>query len=277
MKKVETEHKMTVDFILYPGIKNDLEKRIKLILEEADLSKTSLKESVKAILVPHAGWSHCDSIMASAYASVANRKFERVVILSRVHREPAKSIFLPEFLSYISPLGNLEVDHTILSELSKSNRIFEYNNVPHVEEHSIEVQLPFIKYLWPEAKIIPILTGKSTSSISRKLSESLNKVFENKLDSTLFIISSSISSYDTGNKSREEADRFISTLNNIENRKNLPEMLNKGEIGACSADCLSAILNIFTNKSLINILDTKYWEDLEDKEKRVCFGAIYIS
>ncbi len=98
MKKIETEHKTTVDFILYPGIMGELEKRIKLIMKEADISKTSIEEPVKAILVPHAGWSHCDKIMASAYASVANRKFERVVILSRVHREPAKSIFLPEFL-----------------------------------------------------------------------------------------------------------------------------------------------------------------------------------
>lgn len=277
MKKIETEHKMTVDFILYPGIKIELEKRIKLVLEEADLSKPSTKGPVKAIFAPHAGWSHCDKIMASAYASVTHRDIKRVVILSRVHREPAKSIFLPEFLSYISPLGDLEVDHTILSELSKSNSIFEYNNVPHVEEHSIEVQLPFIKYLWPEAKIVPILSGKSTSSISRKLYESLSKVFENKLDSTLFIVSSSISSYESGEKSREEADRFISTINNEEGRKNLPEMLNKGEIGACSADCLSAVLNLFGSKSSVNILNLKYWKDLEEKEKRVCFGAISIS
>ena len=277
MKKIDTEHKMTVDFILYPGIKGKLEKRIKLLIEEADLSKTSSKEPVKAILVPHAGWSHCDRVMASAYASVAHREFERVVILSKVHREPAKSIFLPEFLSYISPLGNLEVDHTNISQLSKSNSIFEYNNVPHVEEHSIEVQIPFIKYLWPEAKIIPILTGKSTASISKKLSESLSRVFEDKMETTLFIISSSISSYETAEKTREEADRFISTLNNKEEWKDLPEMLNKGEIGACSADSLSAVLSLFGNKSSAEVLDIKYWENLEEKEKRVCFGAISIS
>jgi len=277
MKKIDKEHKMTVDFILYPGVKVELEKRIKLLLKEADLSKKSSKEAIKAILVPHAGWSHCDSIMASAYASVAHRDFERVVVLSKVHREPAKSIFLPEFLSYISPLGNLEVDHTILSELSKSNSIFEYNNVPHVEEHSIEVQIPFIKYLWPEAKIIPILTGKSTGSISKKLSESLSKVLGDKLGSTLFIISSSISSYETGDKSRKEADKFLSILNNKEEWKSLPEMLNTGVIGACSADSLSAVLKLYENKTLISILDLKYWEKLEEKEKRVCFGAISIN
>ncbi|MCK5672913.1 MAG: AmmeMemoRadiSam system protein B [Spirochaetales bacterium] len=277
MKKIDTEHKMTVDFILYPGIKGELEKRIKLILEEADQSKKTIKEDVNAILVPHAGWSHCDKIMASAYTTVAHREFERVVILSRVHREPAKSIFLPDFLFYTSPLGDLVVDNTILSELSKNSSIFEYNNIPHVEEHSIEVQIPFIKYLWPEAKIIPILTGKSTGSISRKLYESLNNVLGDKLDSTLFIISSSISSYETGDKSREEADKFISILNNKEKWKSLPEMLNTGEIGACSADSLSSVLKLFENKSSVNILDLKYWDNLEEKDKRVCFGAISIS
>ncbi len=97
------------------------------------------------------------------------------------------------------------------------------------------------------------------------------------MESTLFIVSSSISSYETGNKSREEADRFISILNKKEDRKNLPEMLNTGEIGACSADCLSAVLNLFGNKSSVNMLNLKYWENLEEKDKRVCFGAISIS
>lgn len=275
MKKVETEHKMTVDFILYPGIKSDLENRIKFLLE--DNSNLSLKDPVRAIMVPHAGWSHCDTIMAPAYASAAHTKFERIVILSRVHREPAKSIFLPEFLFYNTPLGKLDVDQTILEELLKSNNIFEYNNVPHVEEHSIEVQLPFIKYFWPEAKIVPILTGKSTSSISRKLSESLEHVLRDKLESTLFIVSSSISSYETGDKSRNEAERFISILKNNEKWNSLPEMLNKGDIGACSADCLSAILGIYGKNCSADILNLKYWENLEEKQKRVCFGAISIT
>ncbi|MDA3940946.1 MAG: AmmeMemoRadiSam system protein B [Spirochaetia bacterium] len=277
MKKTETEHKMTVDFILYPGLKEELTSRIKSLIQETNKSIIQKKETVKAILVPHAGWSHCDKIMASAYAAVAKRNFKRVVILSRVHREPAKSIFLPEFLSYISPLGETEVDHIILSELSKSDTIFEYNNVPHVEEHSIEVQIPFIKYLWPKAKIVPILTGKSTGSITRKLAESLNTVFDDKMDNTLFIVSSSISAYETGNKSRQKANRFISILNNKEDWKTLPELLNEGEISACSADCLSAVLTLFNNSSLIEVLNTKYWESLEEKEKRVCFGAISIS
>jgi MEMO1 family protein len=277
MKKIDSEHKMTVDFIMYPGVKAALKERIKVLIEEACKSNISLKDPIKAILAPHAGWSHCDTIMASAYAAVAHRKFKQIVILSKVHREPAKSIFLPEFLSYISPLGDMKVDHKILSELSKSNSIFEYNNVPHVEEHSIEVQIPFIKYLWPEAKIVPILTGKSTGSISRIIFESLSEVLEDKLDSTLFIISSSISAYDTGNNTREAVDKLISTLNKKGEWGNLPEMLYTGEIGACSADSLSAVLRLCGIDSSVNILDTKYWENLEEKEKRVCFGAISIS
>ena len=277
MKKIETEHKMTVDFILYPGIKDDLKKRIELVLKEVENKEVALKNPVRAILVPHAGWSHCDTIMASAYASVANREFERVVILSRVHREPAKSIFLPEYLSYKTPLGELEVDQKILSELSKSNNIFEYNNVPHVEEHSIEVQLPFIKYLWPNTKIVPILTGKSTLSMAKILSKSLSTVFKDKMDNTLIIISSSISSYESGDKSKKEADRFITTINTKNDWNLLPEMLNTREIGACSADSLFAVLNLYGNNSVVNVLDTKYWDDLEEKEKRVCFGAISIS
>ena len=277
MKKIETEHKMTVDFIMYPGLKDELESKIKQLLIEAHYSKKILDKQVKAIIVPHAAWLHCDTIMAAAYAAVAKEKIEQVVILSRVHREPSKDIFLPEFLSYNTPLGSLDVDQKALSQIADTNSIFKFNNIPHTEEHSIEVQLPFIKYLWPEAKIIPILTGKSLISNTKKISEALNTVLKNKMNKTLFIISSSLSSYNYEKISREQTDNFISTLNSKEDWIKLPELLSKGSISACSADCLSPVLNLLNETPIIDILSLDYGESMNKNEKRVCFGAITIT
>jgi len=277
MKKTETEHKMTVDFIMYPGLKKDLESKIKQLLQESNSYKKIVDKRVKAIIVPHAAWLHCDKIMAAAYAAVAKEKIEQVVILSRVHREPSKDIFLPEFLSYNTPLGSLDVDQKVLSQIADTNNIFKFSNVPHTEEHSIEVQLPFIKYLWPAAKIIPILTGKSLISNTKKISGALNIVLKNKMDKTLFIISSSLSSYNYEKISREQTDNFISKLNRKEDWVMLPELLSKGSISACSADCLCAVLNLLNEPPVIDVLTLDYGESMDKNEKRVCFGAIAIT
>ena len=274
MKKIETEHKMTVDFIMYPGLKNELETGIKQLLNEAGSSEKLKTSEVKAILVPHAAWLHCDEIMAAAYASVAKNDIEQIVILSRVHREPSKFIFLPEYLTYATPLGPLAVDQESLKKIADFNGIFKFNNIPHTEEHSIEVQLPFIKYLWPEAKIVPILTGKSLISNTNKISGALNAVFQNKMEKTLFIVSSSLSSYEDEKNSREQTDNFISKLNNKEEWLKFPELLSSGKIGACSADSLSAVLHLLGEQTDIDILTTNYGETINSTDKRVCFGAI---
>ena len=282
MKKSDSERSMTVNFIFYPGIKEELENRIRLLLQECTsaLKMNSTADTtaapVRAIISPHAGWIHCGRIMASAYSSVADRDIETVVILSKVHREPAKAVFLPNFTSYVTPMGELEVDQLLLTELAESSSIFKFDNIPHVEEHSIEVQLPFIKYLWPSAKIIPILTGKSSVSIINKLSKSLSEVLKDKMEKTLFVISSSISSYDTAEKTREETDRFISLLNSSDQWEEMPEMLNNREIGACSADCLLAVIKIQKNTVSVEMLDIEYGQNSDPKEKRVCFGAFSI-
>jgi len=277
MKKIETEHKMTVDFIMYPGLKDELESKIKQLLKEAHSSKKIADNRVKAIIVPHAAWLHCDKIMADAYAAVAKDEIEQVVILSRVHREPSKDIFLPEYLSYNTPLGSLDVDQKVLTKIVELNTIFKFDNIPHTEEHSIEVQLPFIKYLWPEAKIIPILTGKSLISNTEKISRALNTVLKNKMNKTLFIISSSLSSYNNENISREQTDNFISILNSKKDWFKLPELLSNGNISACSADCLCAVLNLLNEPPVIDVLSLDYGERMDKNEKRVCFGAITIT
>ena len=276
MKKHNSERGMTVDFIFYPGIKNELEERIKLLLKESKtISPPNNQETapVKAIISPHAGWTHCDRVMASAYAAVENRDIETVVILSRVHREPAKAVFLPQFKSFTTPLGKLKVDQTLLTGLAENSKIFKIDNIPHVEEHSIEVQLPFIKYLWPDAKIVPILTGKSSVSLINKLAASLSEILKEKLEKTLFVISSSSSSYDTAENTRKETDKFISLLSSSDQWELLPDMLNKSEIGACSADCIYAILKVQKENVSIEMLEIEYGQTSNPEEKRVCFGA----
>jgi MEMO1 family protein len=276
MKDKILNHDMTVNFILYPGSKDKLEYRIKEVLNTNLKSGTKTPSSVKSILSPHGGWNLCANIMGAAYAAVAGAHIQRVVLLSRVHREPLKAVFLPEFLSFSTPLGQLDVDNFFLSRLSETSNIFKYNNIPHVEEHSIEVQLPFIKYLWPKAKIVPILTGKASFSLIKKLSDSLITATNNEMETTLFVVSSSMSGYNKKTITEAQTELFLAKLSNPKDWESLPKLLNEDKIGACSADCLAVVLKMFGEKASVNLLDINYGRSLNENEKRVCFGALTI-
>ncbi len=285
MKKTESNREMTVNHILYPGEKAKLRDRIAILLNKNNqeditklisVNKEISSDPVYSIVSPHGGWGYCDKIMASAYRSIMKKEFKTIIILGRVHREPSKALFLPNFTSYDTPLGEVNVDQSILGEISGSDKLFQYNNIPHIEEHSIEVQLPFIKYLWPAAKIVPILTGKSLKSLTRILTETLKGVLQKEAGETLIVISSGLSSYNNYETIKTETDNFISILKSPENWKNIPELLLRGDIGACSGDSISAVLNLLKTNLSIDLLDINYGDSSDSKLKRVCFGAISI-
>ncbi|MCF6336105.1 MAG: AmmeMemoRadiSam system protein B, partial [Spirochaetales bacterium] len=228
MKKTESNREMTVNHILYPGEKAKLRDRIAILLNKNNqeditklisVNKEISSDPVYSIVSPHGGWGYCDKIMASAYRSIMKKEFKTIIILGRVHREPSKALFLPNFTSYDTPLGEVNVDQSILGEISGSDKLFQYNNIPHIEEHSIDVQLPFIKYLWPAAKIVPILTGKSLKSLTRILTETLKGVLQKEAGETLIVISSGLSSYNNYETIKTETDNFISILKSPENWK----------------------------------------------------------
>ncbi len=286
MKKNDSIREMTVNFILYPGEKIKLENHIDQLIKKNNQKSIAKSPAgtknrdrdypVKAIISPHGGWVHCDTIMASAYNSVAKRDIRTVIILSRVHREPAKALFLPDFSFYETPLGNVEVDQDLLSAIADTSKYFQFSNIPHVEEHSIEVQLPFVKYLWPEAKIVPLLTGKSLKSLTGTVTGALKAIPGMGTEQTLIIISSSLSSYNTADRVRTEADRFFTLLENREKWSEIPELLRKEEIGACSGDSVSAVLAMLKSDLSVDMLDVEYGEASDPMEKRVCFGALSI-
>lgn len=109
-------------------------------------------------LVPHAGWAYSGSVAAKTFAALAESGTPRtVVIFGAVH---AWGVGRPSIYargSWNTPLGALEVDEALAADILRQGQGKIVDNPrAHSEEHSIEVQLPFVRYLFPEAAIVPL-------------------------------------------------------------------------------------------------------------------------
>ena len=157
------------------------------------LSNTKkLKEGfVKSIIVPHAGYHFCGQTMAQSFINIVPDNYNRIVILGPSHHEYFQGCGLTSFDKFDTPLGPLNIDVKYIKKLlKKSDLFFEVERSVDIKEHSIEMELPFLKYIFKdkELSIIPIIVGDNDFYTNNKIAEALYELYEDK--STLFVISS---------------------------------------------------------------------------------------
>ena len=198
-------------------------------------SKAIVKKSGKtplAIVVPHAGYVFSGEIAASAYNQInPDQKFERIFIIGSSHVMAFQGASVYCSGNYETPLGTVKVDTELAKQLVAENKILKDYPEPHLNEHSIEVQLPFLQYhLNTDFKIVPIIIGSATAETATKLSEIFKPYLNEK---NLFVISSDFSHYPEYEDAKKadrttaeaiqsnKASKLIAALENNE-KKNIP-------------------------------------------------------
>lgn len=114
-------------------------------------------QSVKAAIVPHAGYAYSGVVACAVYKSLKPKK--RFIILAPNHYLSTSHISLPQFSEYRTPLGLLSVDTQVIKDLSR-HELFRFDDRPFEREHAVEIQLPFIQFYFPGAQIIPLFVGQ---------------------------------------------------------------------------------------------------------------------
>ena len=217
----------------------------------------------KIVIVPHAGYMYSASTAGKAYAVLQKYAptIKKVIVLGPSHYEGARGAFLSDADYFATPLGSLKVHKDIESELVKSSPLFKFNNKPHNKEHSIEVQLPFLKKVLPEAQIVPILYGNIAP-------EDLAKALQKYLASpdTVLLVSADLSHYNDYETAQKQD---LATADKIAKGDKLENHDSCGAIGINTA-LLLAKDNHYRPQllELINSGDTG-----GDKDRVVGYGA----
>ena len=155
---------------------------------------TELKGSVLAIVSPHAGYIYSGQTAAFGFKAAQRKNPARIFVLGPSHHFGIHGVALPpkSIESFATPLGDLELDRETLEEL-KTYPLFTENAEVHKVEHSLELQLPFIKHCFPSAKIVPVVIGQLEDEAEARLIGEILKGFLRKND--LIVVSSDFTHY----------------------------------------------------------------------------------
>jgi AmmeMemoRadiSam system protein B len=108
-------------------------------------------------LVPHAGWGYSGRLAAMTFKALAAAgPVDTVVLLGAVHVGGVRMGEVFDSGVWQTPLGEVFVDEDLASAILRSDPCFRANPQAHAEEHSIEVQVPLLQVVCPQAKIVPI-------------------------------------------------------------------------------------------------------------------------
>ena len=158
----------------YPAEKDLCVGQIDKFLQQAAIDE-NLPKTISAGIVPHAGWSFSGALAAMVFAAIKKRhkKVDTFIIFGAVHNYFGKIPAVYDTGHWQTPLGQIGIDENLAKQILESGKAI--NDISaHSYEHSIEVQIPFIQYLFPKAKIVPILTAPNQRAI--KLGESVGEI-----------------------------------------------------------------------------------------------------
>lgn len=260
----------TVAGIFYPDDPAELESRIISLFDVAEA------KSAEAILSPHAGLDYSGDLSALAWKAASGREVDTVLVLSPIHRAEEACICLPESDVFDTPLGSIAIDRPLVEELRDCGTIFDENDIPHFEEHGIEVQLPFMRMLFPGASLVPVLLGKPTAAAVKALSMALDLVLEARRDRLLVVLSSDLGSSPDEAAAISLADRFISSLM-ASDCKSMIEDKAALDGYACGSGCVAAYLSSKLGRGARPVLLGRHDSSAareSDEERLVHYGAI---
>ncbi|MCP4296636.1 MAG: AmmeMemoRadiSam system protein B [Proteobacteria bacterium] len=204
-----------VSGLFYPSDPEELGAQVSQFLA---LAPTSDRRDVKFLIVPHAGYIYSGQIAATCFAEINTSHIERVILIGPSHHHYFDGLVACGSSSWKTPTGLVPIERNRSDFINTDSRF-------HRQEHSLEVQIPFLKYLLPQISYFPLLVSGQLSQgdeLAKKLSH---------LDTsnTLWVISSDFShvgprfGYDTtkyGFESGEELDKeaihLIQTGNSLQ-------------------------------------------------------------
>ena len=177
----------------YPDDAEQLSTMIDAFLAQVEEVRAEGQQPL-AIIVPHAGYIFSGQVAAYAFKQIEGVKYEAIVVVGTNHTMPGfdrVSVYAEG--AFETPLGLVPIDTELAQALIAANERIVFDRGVHRDEHSIEVELPFLQRLYPGHAIVPVIVGEPSPENCQALSEALAHVLSGK--KALIVASSDLSHY----------------------------------------------------------------------------------
>lgn len=132
------------------------------------------ERTIISVVCPHAGYVYSGPVAAHSFIQLSSEgKPDTIVIIGPNHTGLGGRVSLGGSDAWETPLGRVDIDVDLTSAIFGSYDFIDVDEMAHIREHSIEVQLPFLQYIYGEFKLVPICMGVQDLETSRMLGEVL--------------------------------------------------------------------------------------------------------
>lgn len=182
----------------YPGNSSTLQSDLETLIP--DLPEKERREAL-AVILPHAGYFYSGATAGVTVGQVMVP--ETVIILGPSHtgRGATLAVGLDDWKM---PMGMVPVNRELANSLVNNSQVFAADEAAHQNEHSLEVQVPFLQYLQDNLKIVPIVVGHVSYETCMNAAEELAKALKQFDQQVLLVASTDMSHYESRAKASEK-------------------------------------------------------------------------
>jgi AmmeMemoRadiSam system protein B len=179
------------------------------------LGEPCVKQQVPAVMVPHAGLKYSGQIAAQVLKQVEIP--DTVILIGPKHTRLGVDWAVAPHATWLIPGGQLESDLDLAKELVNAIPGLEFDAAAHMQEHGLEVELPFLAKLAPQTKIVGIVIGAGDLDRCRQFATGLAQVLKSQANRRiLLIISRDMNHYASDSENRRLDEIAMQSLERLD-------------------------------------------------------------
>jgi MEMO1 family protein len=196
---------------------------------------------VLGLVCPHAGYMYSGAVAANAFFSLASDgKPDTVIVLGPNHTGNGNPLSAMREGVWQTPLGNVEIDTEAADAVAAETGILDFDEIAHRHEHSIEVQLPFLQYIYGSGfKFVPICFLMQDLESAMEIGRGLAEALANR--NAVVIASSDFTHYESQAKVERKDAEALKAIEALDEKK-LYQVLEAENVSACGYGPIAALI-----------------------------------
>ncbi len=225
----QTPRRPAVAGHFYPATEKQLRADLDRMFR--DIQPEPVRGNIRGLVSPHAGYMYSGSVAAAAYKMLHGKTFETVAVIAPSHRDPFAGVSVYAG-SYSTPMGTIPPDLQVIERLAEQSDVIKKSELGHRDEHSLEVQLPFLQYCLKDFRLVPLVMGSQNWNTCSLLGQALADTLDPQ--KSLIIASSDLSHYHD-QSTANRLDRYLIDAFNAFDARRLYDDVFSGKCEACGA------------------------------------------
>ena len=195
---------------------------------------------ISAVVCPHAGYMYSGPAATHSYLALAEQeKPDTVVVLGPNHTGWGSPVSMMGEGSWETPLGRVKLDAELARAIFDAAGVIDYDEAAFVREHSVEVQVPFLQYIYGEFKLVPICMGYQDLETSREVGEAIHRAADGK---NVLVVASTDLTHQEPQQSANRKDMMIIDAILAMDEERLQRVVHDNRLTTCGYGPVSAAL-----------------------------------